>query len=396
MLKGKKIVIGVTGGIAVYKAVDIVSRLKKLGAEVNVIMTKAATEFVTPLTFQSLSHNPVVVDMFGKAHYWDVEHISLADKADLMLIAPATANIIGKIANGIADDMLSTTIMATKAKVVLSPAMNVNMYNNPIFQENLSYLKEKGYKVIEADAGYLACGYEGRGRLPDPEEIVNNAVAYLLAQEEDLKGKRIMITAGGTREELDPVRYLGNNSSGKMGYSLARMAKARGADVTLVSASTELSPPKGVDIIIAQSASHMYKEVLENREGQDAIIMAAAVADYRPKRRLDSKLKKKEGPLSLELDRTEDILASLGKDKKDQVLVGFAAESDNIIENAESKLKRKKADLIVANDISKDDTGFSSDSNQVVIISEDKEVEIPKSNKLVIADKILDQLNILL
>ncbi len=296
MLDGKKVLVGVTGGIAVYKAVDIVSRLKKLGAEVNVIMTQAATEFVTPLTFQSLSHNPVTVDMFGKANYWDVEHISLADKADLALIAPATANIIGKIANGIADDMLSTTIMATKAKVLLCPAMNVNMYNNPIFQENLSYLKEKGYKIIEADAGYLACGYEGKGRLPNPEEIVNNAVAHLLAKEEDLKGKKVMITAGGTREELDPVRYLGNNSSGKMGYALARMAKARGADVTLISAQTNLEPPKGIDMVLAKSAAQMYDAVLDNREGQDVVIMAAAVADYRPKERLDSKLKKKEGP----------------------------------------------------------------------------------------------------
>ncbi|TDX46751.1 bifunctional phosphopantothenoylcysteine decarboxylase/phosphopantothenate--cysteine ligase CoaBC [Orenia marismortui] len=392
MLEGKNVVIGVTGGIAVYKSVEIVSRLKKLGADVYVIMTKSATEFVKPMTFQSLSHNPVVVEMFGRAQYWDVEHISLADKADLMLIAPATANIVGKIANGIADDMLSTTVMATQAPVVLCPAMNVNMYSNSIFQDNLSYLREKDYKIIEADAGYLACGYEGRGRLSKPLEIVETSIAYLLAPEEDLNDRKVLITAGGTMEALDPVRYLGNHSSGKMGYALARIAQARGADVTLISAPTTLNDPKGVKKIEVRTAAEMEEMVLKYKAEQDIIIMAAAVADYRPKDYSDNKIKKESGDLVIRLERTEDILAKLGKDKDNQILVGFAAESDNLVENAKDKLARKNADLIVANDITSADTGFAADNNKVIIISKDREVDIPKASKLEVAKQIIDQI----
>jgi len=391
LLKGKNVVVGVTGGIAVYKAVEIVSRFKKLGAEVYVIMTKSATEFVQPMTFQSISHNPVVVEMFGRAQYWDVEHISLADKADLFLIAPATANIIGKIKNGIADDMLSTTVMATKGKVVLAPAMNVNMYHNPIVQENMDYLRQRGYKIIEADAGYLACGYEGLGRLPEPAEIVASSTAILLADNEELLGKKMLITAGGTREALDPVRFLGNHSSGKMGYALARMAAAYGADVTLISAPSNLTTPKGVERIDVKTATEMAEAVFKYKEEQDVIIMAAAVADYRPKEFSDTKIKKKDGDLLIELERTEDILARLGKERENQVLVGFAAESDNLLENAQSKLKRKKADLIVANDISAQETGFASDDNQVTIIGKDIQVTLEKADKLEIARGVLDE-----
>ncbi|WP_245684714.1 bifunctional phosphopantothenoylcysteine decarboxylase/phosphopantothenate--cysteine ligase CoaBC [Orenia metallireducens] len=391
LLKGKNVVVGVTGGIAVYKAVEVVSRFKKLGADVYVIMTKAATEFVQPMTFQSISHNPVVVEMFGRAQYWDVEHISLADKADLFLIAPATANIIGKIKNGIADDMLSTTVMATKGKVVLAPAMNVNMYHNPIVQENMNYLRERGYRIIEADAGYLACGYEGLGRFPKPAEIVATSTAALLAEDQDLLGRKVMITAGGTQEPLDPVRFLSNHSSGKMGYALARIAAARGAEVTLISAPSNLTKPKGVERIDVRTAAEMAEAVFKYKEGQDVIIMAAAVADYRPKEFSNTKIKKKDGDLLIELERTEDILARLGKERGNEILVGFAAESDNLLENAQSKLKRKKANLIVANDIGAKDTGFAADDNQVVIIGNDTQINLPKADKLEIAMGILDE-----
>ncbi len=391
MLKGKNVVVGITGGIAAYKSVEIVSRLKKLGAEVYVIMTKAATEFVKPLTFQSISHNPVVTEMFGKAQYWDVEHISLADRADICLIAPATANIIGKIANGIADDMLSTTVMAMSDKVVLAPAMNVNMYHNPVVQENMDYLRDRGYKIIEADAGNLACGYEGKGRLPDPAELVNTLVAYIMAKQEILLNKKLLITAGGTKEALDPVRYLGNNSSGKMGYALARMAQALGAEVTLISAPTNLITPKEVKRIDVTTAVEMEEAVWREKSQQDVIIMAAAVADYTPKYPAAEKIKKTKGDLKLELTRTVDILSKLGKDKDQELLVGFAAESTNLVENARRKLANKKADLIIANNISYSDTGFGSDDNQVSIIDQEEELRIAKSNKLIVANKILER-----
>jgi phosphopantothenoylcysteine decarboxylase/phosphopantothenate--cysteine ligase len=390
MLEDKNVVVGVTGGIAAYKAVEIVSRLKKLGANVDIIMTESATEFVKPLTFQSISHNPVYKDMFGTPNNWDVEHIALAKKADLILVAPATANIIGKLANGIADDMLSTTLMATTAPVLLAPAMNKNMYQNSIVQANISYLQEHHYDIIEADAGYLACGTVGKGRLPAPEEIVKQVVVRCLT-DFDLSGRKVLITAGGTQESLDPVRYFGNHSSGKMGYSLARVAQAKGADVSLVSAPTNLNKPAGVDLLEVKTAQEMYQQVLELQEEQDIIIMAAAVADYRPSESSCQKIKKGSAELNLQLEATTDILYQLGQQKRDdQLLVGFAAETEDLLENAQQKLTNKRADFIVANNVLAEDIGFNSDSNQVIIISQQKKKKIAKADKLEIAIHIFD------
>ncbi len=396
MLENKNIVVGVTGGIASYKTLAIVSNLKKAGANVNVIMTKAATEFVQPLTFRSLSQNPVTVEMFSEPRNWDVEHISLADKADIFLIAPATANIIGKIANGIADDMLSTTIMATEAEVIIAPAMNVKMYQNSIVQENISLLKEHGYTIIEPDKGYLACGYEGQGRFPEPEEISEYAKAHLMV-ENTLEGKKVLVTAGGTKEALDPVRYLGNHSSGKMGYALARVAEAKGAEVTLISAPSNLNSPKGINKIDIETAQEMKEEVFKHRDKQDIIIMAAAVADYRPKDKSEDKIKKSDDNLYLELEATDDILAQLGAEKQSELLIGFAAESNNMLAYAREKLERKNLDLIVANNISKSDIGFAANKNKVTIIKQEEQVEVLKANKLKIAvdiffeiDKLID------
>ena len=390
MLEDKNIIVGVTGGIAAYKAVEIVSSLTKLGANVEVIMTESATEFVKPLTFQSISHNPVRQEMFAPPQNWDVEHISLAQKADLMLLAPATANILGKLANGIADDMLSTTIMATTAPVLIAPAMNDKMYENSIVQDNINYLKEHNYKFIEADAGYLACGTIGKGRLPAPEEIVQQSIVELLSTKQ-LADKKVLVTAGGTQEPLDPVRYLGNYSTGKMGYNLARVAQVGGADVTLVSAPTNLNKPNGVDLVKVETAEEMYQQVMELQAEQDIIIMAAAVADYKPKNKEVQKMKKNTGPLKLELDRTKDILFELGQVRKDeQILVGFAAETEDLLTNAQQKLKEKQADLIIANDVSSSDIGFASDNNQVTLISEHEQQEIEKADKLKIAIQIFN------
>ena len=378
MLEDKNVIIGITGGIAAYKAVEIVSSLTKLGANVEVIMTESAAEFVQPLTFQSISHNPVRQNMFGAPENWDVEHISLAQKADLVLIAPGTANIIGKLANGIADDMLSTTIMATTAPVLIAPAMNTKMYENPIVQDNINYLKEYGYKFIEADSGYLACGTVGKGRLPDPQEIVKQSVIYLLSSE-DLTDKKILVTAGGTEEELDPVRYLGNHSTGKMGYHLARAAQVMGAEVTLVSAPTKLNKPPGLELVNVKTAQEMYEEVMELHNSQDVIIMAAAVADYRPKKKQKEKLKKEQGDLTLALERTTDILAQLGQETNEgQSLVGFAAETEDLLANAKKKLVQKRVDLIIA--------------NQVTLLSAGEEKKIEKAAKIKIAIQILDYL----
>ncbi len=394
MLTGKNVVLGVTGGIAVYKAVDVASRLKKLGAEVDVIMTESATEFVQPLTFRSITHNPVTVDMFAEPNQWEVEHISLAQKADLFLLAPATANIIGKLANGIADDMLSTTVLATEAEVVLAPAMNVNMYHNEVVQENLNYLRAHGYRVIEPDEGYLACGDRGKGRFPAPREVVRTSSAYLLQADQNLVGKQVLVTAGGTQEPLDPVRFIGNHSSGKMGYELARAAAARGAEVTLVSAPTQLTVPPGVDCVKVTTAAEMEEVVISRQERQDMIVMAAAVADYTPQTFSRSKIKKQEADLTLDLERTTDILAAVGHRKPEgQITVGFAAETENLVANAKKKLQRKKADFIIANDITGEETGFQSDENQVLVLSQEgKQEEIPMGDKLKIAVEIFARL----
>lgn len=394
MLKGKKIVVGVSGGIAAYKACDIVSKLRKLDAEINVIMTKAATEFVQPQTFQALTQNPVAVDMFETPRYWDIEHISLAQKADILLVAPATANIIGKVANGIADDMLSTTIMASTAKVIFAPAMNTKMYENKIVQENISKLSSLGYYFITPASGRLACGDVGIGKLCDVDEIVDFVIKEALPKQ-DLKGLRLMVTAGPTVEDIDPVRYITNRSSGKMGYAIAEAAESRGAIVTLISGPTNLKPPLGVKHISTTTAINMLDTVMKHFDQQDVIIKSAAVADYRPVEVADSKIKKSEGSLSLTLVRNPDILMELGKIKGSKVLVGFAAETDNVIEYAKGKIKKKNLDFIVANDVKAEGAGFGTDTNIVYIIDKKDEItKIDLSSKLEIAHKILDRVKV--
>ncbi len=392
MLNGKTIMIGVTGGIAVYKMVNVVSSLTKLGANVRVIMTQAATQLVQPLTFRYISKNPVHVEMFEEPKVWNVEHISLADEADLMVIAPATANIIGKIANGIADDMLSTTVMAAAVQtpVMIVPAMNMKMYANPIVQDNLAKLKEYGYHIMEPNSGHQACGDVGKGRLPEPDEIVERIIYELTPK--DLQGKKVVVTAGGTREALDPVRFLSNPSTGKMGYSVAKAAYNRGAKVVLISAPTHLEVPKGVEKISIRSTKDMYEAVINQVDDADLIIKTAAVADYTPVTVAEQKMKKTGDDLTIRFTRTPDILAEVGRRKKpDQVLVGFAAETQNLIENAKSKLVRKNCDLIIANDISTPGAGFATETNQVTVVSNEGEERLPMMAKEELAHLILDR-----
>ena len=398
MLKNKTVVIGVSGGIAVYKACDIVSRLKKLNANVHVIMTNNATEFVTPLTFQSLSQNYVVNDMFEEPKTWDVEHISLAKKADVFLIAPATANVIGKIANGICDDMLTTTVMATTGKVLIAPAMNTNMYRNPILQRNITILKELGYNFVNPESGRLACGDVGEGKLAQPEVIVNEVVNLLIDKEKDLQGKKIMITAGPTVESIDPVRYLTNRSTGKMGYAIAKQAANRGAEVTLVSGPTNIAPPSNIKKLIKiESAKEMYNAIIENFDDNQVIIKSAAVADYKPKTYSDKKIKKNDDDLVIKLDRNKDIAYELGKIKKDKILVGFAAETNDIIENAKGKIQKKNFDFIVANDLTEEGAGFGTDTNIVKIIDKEGNInKYPQMKKDEVANVILDKVKSLL
>ena len=397
MLKDKTVVIGVSGGIAVYKTLDVVSRLRKLGVNVNVIMTKSATEFVTPLSFQSLSQNYVVCDMFEDPKTWDVEHISLAKRADVFLIAPATANVIGKIANGIADDMLTTTVMATKAKVLIAPAMNTNMYENPILQRNINTLKELGYNFVEPESGRLACGDTGKGKLASPETIVDEVVK-LLSKGQDLKGKSIIVTAGPTVESIDPMRYITNRSTGKMGYSIAKEAIERGADVTLITGPTNLTPPQNLKKLVKiESAKDMYEAVLENLDENDVVIKSAAVADYKPKHYSNKKIKKSDDDLVIELDRNKDIAQEIGKIKNNKILVGFAAETNDLIENASLKIKKKNLDFIVANDLTKEGAGFGVDTNIVKIIDKEGNItEYPKMKKEEVANIILDKIKELL
>ena len=397
MLKDKTIVIGVSGGIAVYKTLDVISRLRKLGVNVNVIMTKSATEFVTPLSFQSLSQNYVVCDTFEDPKTWDVEHISLAKRADVFLIAPATANVIGKIANGIADDMLTTTVMATKAKVLIAPAMNTNMYENPILQRNINTLKELGYNFVEPESGRLACGDTGKGKLASPETIVDEVVK-LLSKGQDLKGKSIIVTAGPTVESIDPMRYITNRSTGKMGYSIAKEAIERGADVTLITGPTNLTPPQNLKKLVKiESAKDMYEAVLENLDENDVVIKSAAVADYKPKNYSNKKIKKSDDDLVIELDRNKDIAQEIGKIKNNKILVGFAAETNDLIENASLKIKKKNLDFIVANDLTKEGAGFGVDTNIVKIIDKEGNItEYPKMKKEEVANIILDKIKELL
>ena len=390
MENSKCVVIGVTGGIAVYKALDIVSSLRKNDIETRVIMTDSAKEFVSPITFQAISQNIVTTNMFEEPKAWEIQHISLAKKADLFLVAPATANIIGKIANGIADDMLSTTIMATKAKVIFAPAMNTNMYTNPIVQQNIEKLKELGYQFIEPDSGRLACGDVGAGKLPKPEVIVEKVLSELY-DKKDLTGKNVLISAGPTKAPIDPVRFIANRSTGKMGYEIAREARDRGANVTLVSGPTNEVAPLDVNVINIETNEEMYNEFLKYYDNADIVIKAAAVADYKAKEYSTQKIKKKSDDLEILFERDRDILMTLGQKKKNQILVGFAAESENLIENAKSKIQRKNLDYIVANDISSKDTGFASNDNKVTIISKDGEMfSLEKMSKKRVARHLFD------
>ncbi|MGV1065843.1 bifunctional phosphopantothenoylcysteine decarboxylase/phosphopantothenate--cysteine ligase CoaBC [Clostridium perfringens] len=390
-MKDKKcVVVGVSGGVAVYKALDVISRLRKKDVEVHVIMTKSATEFVTPLSFQSLSQNMVITDMFAEPKAWEIQHISLAKKADLMLIVPATANIIGKVANGIADDMLSTTIMATKAPVVFCPAMNTNMYENPIVQRNISLLKELGYEFIEPASGRLACGDEGKGKLQDTEIIAEETLRRLHSTK-DLLGKKVIVTAGPTMVPIDPVRILTNRSSGKMGYSIAEEARDRGAEVVLISGPTSLRKPNGIKVIDIKTNEDMFNAIKNEFKDADIVIKSAAVADYKAKNYSNEKIKKTGDDLNLIFERDRDILKTLGDMKENQILVGFAAESSNLKENAKGKLERKNLDYIIANDISKPETGFASDENKVTIISKSgEEVSLEKMSKREVAKNIFD------
>ncbi|WP_026889170.1 bifunctional phosphopantothenoylcysteine decarboxylase/phosphopantothenate--cysteine ligase CoaBC [Clostridium beijerinckii] len=386
----KNLVLGVSGGIAVYKALEIVSLLVKRDINVNVIMTESATKFVTPLSFQSLSQNMVTCDMFSEPKAWEIQHISLAEKADLFLVAPATANIIGKVANGIADDMLSTTIMATKAKVIFAPAMNTNMYENPIVQENIKKLKSFGYEFIDPAEGRLACGTSGKGKLESPEIIVDK-VLMELNKDKDLLNKNVVVTAGPTIAPVDPVRFITNRSTGKMGYAIAKEARNRGANVTLISGPTSIAAPRDITVINVSTNEEMKNEVTNIFDEADIVIKSAAVADYKPKNYSTQKIKKSDGELCIEFIRDNDILAELGSKKKNQILVGFAAESQELKDNAMSKLQRKNLDYIVANDITASDTGFASEDNKVIILSkEGKEIYLDKMSKEKIATNLFD------
>ncbi|MGM0419407.1 MAG: bifunctional phosphopantothenoylcysteine decarboxylase/phosphopantothenate--cysteine ligase CoaBC [Bacillota bacterium] len=388
------ILLGITGGIAAYKMAYVASGLTKAGFNVNVVMTEAAKEFISPVTFRALTHNPVEDNMFSPPKKHDVKHISLADNADLILLAPATGNFIGKIASGVADDLLSAIVMASRAQIMIAPAMNVNMYDNQVVQQNIEALKQKGYIVLEPGEGYLACGYEGGGRLPEPEELIEEIKKRLTNS--DLLGKHLMITAGPTREAFDPVRYFSNYSTGKMGYALAQRARARGAEVTLISGPTHLAAPSGVKLIKVNSAEEMAEAAQLHFPTADAAIMAAAVADYRPISRRKDKLKKSSSDtLTIEMTKNPDIIKKLNEVKTiEQKIVGFAAESSELLKNARQKFKDKNLDILIANDISREDIGFASDKNEAILFTEKDEIYISLRPKEELADLILDQLKV--
>ncbi|HEV8720108.1 MAG TPA: bifunctional phosphopantothenoylcysteine decarboxylase/phosphopantothenate--cysteine ligase CoaBC [Candidatus Binatia bacterium] len=384
-----RIVLGVTGGIACYKAVELVRLLVKTGYRVQVIMTRGAVEFVTPLTFQTMSGNPVATETFNLTQESEIGHINLADSADLFVIAPATANVIGKFANGIADDLLTTVLMATQAPVLIAPAMNVHMYENPILQENLRKLRRLGYHVMEPAEGFLACGYEGKGRLPDAEKIAE-AIGGLL-KKRDLDNEKLLITAGPSREPLDPVRYISNRSSGKMGYALARAAVRRGAEVTLISGPTALEPPAGARLISVTTAAEMRAAVIKEFAQCTAIMMAAAVADYRPAMVSDQKMKRGKGPVELRLEPNPDILKELSDNKNSKLLVGFAAETEELTANAEKKLREKNLDMIIANNVTEAGSGFDGDTNIATILDRTgAKRPLPLMSKDELADCIYD------
>jgi len=390
MLTGKTIVLGVTGGIAAYKSANLASMLVKLHADVHVIMTQNATHFITPMTFETLTNNKCIVDTFDRNFSFDVKHVSLAKRGDLFVVAPCTANVIGKLAHGICDDMLTTTMLATKAPKLIAPAMNTGMWENPILQDNLTKLQGYGYHIIEPIVGRLACGDTGTGKMNSEEVIIEHILTFM-AKEQDLKDRKVLITAGPTQESIDPVRYITNHSSGKMGYAIAKMARLRGADVTLVSGPVNIKPFTGIDLVPVKSASDMFEAVTSRSADNDVIIMCSAVADYTPATYSDQKVKKHDGELSIELTRTQDILGWLGEHKRDgQTLVGFSMETENLIDNSRAKLTKKHADLICANSISGNTTGFAVDTNQVTLITPNEVQELPLCSKEETADKILD------
>ncbi|MGG4439514.1 bifunctional phosphopantothenoylcysteine decarboxylase/phosphopantothenate--cysteine ligase CoaBC [Brevibacillus fortis] len=397
-LAGKRIVLGVSGGIAAYKAAALTSKLTQAGALVHVILTEGALQFIQPLTFQALSHLPVFTDTFTEPDPHVISHIELADRADLVLIAPATANVIGKMANGIADDMLTTTVLATKAPVMVAPAMNVNMYNHPAVIANMDKLTAYGYRFVEPGVGLLACGWIGKGRLAEPEEIVEAVRQWFASdetrqtiREKDLHDKHVLITAGPTREKIDPVRYITNHASGKMGYAIAEAARDRGAKVTLISGPTSLARPDGVDFIAVESVQEMFDAVMEQLPHCDIVVKSAAVSDYRPKHVAEHKMKKGDGPLELELEKAPDILKTIGERKTKQFVVGFAAETQNVLQHAQSKLERKNLDMIVANNVLLEGAGMGSDTNIVTLLTRGKEqLALDKLSKRAVADKLFD------
>ena len=391
-LKGKTILLGVTGSIAAYKIATLASALKKLEADVHVLMTTNATNFINPITFETLTGNKCLVDTFDRNFQFSVEHVSLAKLADVVMIAPATANVIGKLANGLADDMLTTTVMACKCKKFISPAMNTNMFENPIVQDNLAKLEQFQYEVIQPASGYLACGDTGAGKMPEPEVLLS----YILREcclEKDMLGKRVLVTAGPTQEAMDPVRYITNHSSGKMGYAIAEMAMLRGAEVTLVSGPTALQPHKFVDFVPVVSAEEMFQEVVSRAEQQDIIIKAAAVADYRPATVADQKVKKSDDNMSISLERTTDILAYLGQRKTPgQFLCGFSMETENVLGNSRAKLEKKNLDMIAANSLRQEGAGFSGDTNILTLITQDGQRELALMSKKQAAMELLTQI----
>ncbi|WP_419392486.1 bifunctional phosphopantothenoylcysteine decarboxylase/phosphopantothenate--cysteine ligase CoaBC [Cytobacillus praedii] len=397
MLQGKRILLCVTGGIAVYKAAALTSKLTQAGADVKVILSESACEFVTPLTFQALSRNDVYTDTFDEKDSKVIAHIDLADWADLILVAPATANVIGKLANGIADNMITTTMLAATKPVWIAPAMNVHMYNHPAVQQNIDTLFRFGYRFIEPGEGYLACGYVGKGRLEEPEKIVENIEIFFQPKDLKLIGKKIVITAGPTREKIDPVRYITNHSSGKMGYAIAEEAARTGAKVVLISGPVSIPAPAGVNLIQVESAEDMYQAVMKEYKDANIVIKTAAVADYRPKNSYDHKVKKQDGDESMELERTTDILLELGKNKKKQLLIGFAAETNHVAEYAQKKLLKKNADMIVANNVKTAGAGFGTDTNIVTLFKRDGTViELPLLSKKEVAIRILNEASQLL
>lgn len=392
MLKGKTVVLAVSGSIAAYKIASLASALGKLHADVQVLMTQNATNFINPITFETLTGNKCLVDTFDRNFQYSVEHVALAKRADVVLVAPASANVIGKIANGIADNMLTTTVMACKCKKIISPAMNTQMFENPIVQDNLKKLEHYGYEVIQPAVGLLACKDVGAGKMPEPEtllEYILREVAY----EKDLKGKKILVTAGPTQEPIDPVRYLTNHSSGKMGYAIAKVCSMRGADVTLVSGKTAIKPPLFVDVVPVTTARDMYEAVTSRFDQQDIVIKAAAVADYRPKTISDQKVKKADGELSIEMERTDDILKYLGEHKReDQFLCGFSMETEHMLENSRKKLEKKNLDMIVANNVKVEGAGFAGDTNIVTLITKDDETQLPLLSKEETAVEIMNKI----